>query len=230
MKVIGLIGGMSWESSLEYYRLINEGVKQRLGGLHSARVLMMSVDFHEIEVLQACGDWDGSARILCQAARDLEKGGAQMVLICTNTMHKVASQVQSAVTIPLIHIGDAVGQNINSRGVKKVGLLGTKFTMEQAFLKGYLQDKYHLDIIIPDEDSRQVVHDIIYKELCLGDIKPESRNAYVKIIEEMGRQGARGIILGCTEIPLLVRPEDVSLPLFDTTAMHCEKAVEFSLK
>jgi len=229
MKVIGMIGGMSWESSLEYYRIVNEEVKKRLGGLHSAKVLMLSVDFYEIEELQSSGNWQESARILIKAARDLEKGGAEFVLICTNTMHKVAPEVQASIKIPLIHIADAVGEEINKQNLYKVGLLGTKFTMEQDFLKGHLVDKFNLDVIIPGADSRQIVHEVIYNELCLGSIRKESKQSYCEIIEEMAKSGAQGVILGCTEISLLVQSADVSLPLFDTTAIHCRKAVDFSL-
>ena len=223
------MGGMSWESSLEYYRIINEEVRERLGGLHSAKILMASVDFHEIEELQSTGNWQESARILVKVAQDLEKGGAEFVLICTNTMHKVAPEVQVSIKIPLIHIADAVAEEIAGQGLRKVGLLGTKFTMEQDFLKGYLNKKYNLDVIIPEADLRQIVHDVIYKELCLGKINPDSKRFYSEIIETMGEKGAQGVILGCTEIPLLIQTADVSLPLFDTTAIHCRKAVDFSL-
>lgn len=229
MKVIGLIGGMSWESSLEYYRIVNQEVKKCLGGLHSAKILMLSVDFHEIEELQSSGNWKESARILIKAAQDLEKGGAEFVLICTNTMHKVAPEVQAAIKIPLLHIADAVGEEINRQKLHKVGLLGTKFTMEQDFLKGHLFEKFNLDVMIPEAKSRQIVHDIIYNELCLGSIRAESKQMYCEIIETMAKNGAQGVILGCTEIPLLVQSADVSIPLFDTTAIHCKKAVGFSL-
>lgn len=229
MKIIGLIGGMSWKSSAEYYRIMNEEVKKQLGGWHSAKVLMYSVDFHEIEAQQSIGNWQESARLLSDAAIRLEKGGAELLLIGTNTMHKVAPEVQASVKIPLIHIADAVAEEINRQGLKTVGLLGTRFTMEQDFMKGYLTQKYGFNVIIPQPDSRQTVHDIIYNELCLGKIRPESKQSYLKIIAEMHQSGAQGVILGCTEIPLLVQAEDISLPLFDTTRLHAVKAVELSI-
>jgi len=228
MKMIGLIGGMSWESTALYYRIINEQVKQQLGGLHSARSLMYSVDFHEIEKLQAAGEWQKAGEILAEAALSLEKGGADFIVLCTNTMHKVAQQITNAVSIPLLHIADATAQRIRQAGVKKVGLLATAFTMEQEFYKGRLNQS-QIDVLVPDAAGRKVVHDIIYQELCLGVIRDESRAQYRKIIAELVEQGAEAIILGCTEITLLVKAEDASVPLFDTTLIHAEDAVKLAL-
>ncbi|MET3076334.1 aspartate/glutamate racemase family protein [Pantoea leporis] len=228
MKMIGLIGGMSWESTALYYRIINEQVKQQLGGLHSARSLMYSVDFHEIEKLQAAGEWQKAGEILAEAALSLEKGGADFIVLCTNTMHKVAQQITDAVSIPLLHIADATAQRIRQAGVKKVGLLATAFTMEQEFYKGRLHQS-EIDVLVPDAAGRKVVHDIIYQELCLGVIRDESRAQYRKIIAELVEQGAEAIILGCTEITLLVKAEDASVPLFDTTLIHAEDAVKLAL-
>ncbi|KAJ9430731.1 aspartate racemase [Candidatus Pantoea symbiotica] len=228
MKMIGLIGGMSWESTALYYRIINEQVKQQLGGLHSARSLMYSVDFHEIEKLQAAGEWQKAGEILADAAISLEKGGADFIVLCTNTMHKVAQQITDAVSIPLLHIADATAQRIRQAGVKKVGLLATAFTMEQEFYKGRLNQS-EIEVLVPDAAGRKVVHDIIYQELCLGVIRDESRAQYRKIIAELVEQGAEAIILGCTEITLLVKTEDASVPLFDTTLIHAEDAVKLAL-
>lgn len=228
MKMIGLIGGMSWESTALYYRIINEQVKQQLGGLHSARSLMYSVDFHEIEKLQAAGEWQKAGEILAEAAISLEKGGADFIVLCTNTMHKVAQQITDAVSIPLLHIADATAQRIRKAGVKKVGLLATAFTMEQEFYKGRLNQS-EIEVLVPDAAGRKVVHDIIYQELCLGVIRDESRAQYRKIIAELVEQGAEAIILGCTEITLLVKAEDASVPLFDTTLIHAEDAVKLAL-
>ncbi|MRT42781.1 amino acid racemase [Enterobacteriaceae bacterium RIT702] len=228
MKMIGLIGGMSWESTALYYRIINEQVKQQLGGLHSARSLMYSVDFHEIEKLQAAGEWQKAGEILADAAISLEKGGADFIVLCTNTMHKVAQQITDAVSIPLLHIADATAQRIRQAGVKKVGLLATAFTMEQEFYKGRLNQS-EIEVLVPDAAGRKVVHDIIYQELCLGVIRDESRAQYRKIIAELVEQGAEAIILGCTEITLLVKTEDSSVPLFDTTLIHAQDAVKLAL-
>jgi aspartate racemase len=228
MKMIGLIGGMSWESTALYYRIINEQVKQQLGGLHSARSLMYSVDFHEIEKLQAAGEWQQAGEILADAAISLEKGGADFIVLCTNTMHKVALQITDVVSIPLLHIADATAQRIRQAGVKKVGLLATAFTMEQEFYKGRLNQS-EIEVLVPDAAGRKVVHDIIYQELCLGVIRDESRAQYRKIIAELVEQGAEAIILGCTEITLLVKTEDASVPLFDTTLIHAEDAVKLAL-
>jgi aspartate racemase len=228
MKMIGLIGGMSWESTALYYRIINEQVKQQLGGLHSARSLMYSVDFHEIETLQAAGEWQKAGEILAQAAISLENGGADFIVLCTNTMHKVAQQITDAVNIPLLHIADATAQRIRQAGVKKVGLLATAFTMEQEFYKGRLNQS-EIEVLVPDAAGRKVVHDIIYQELCLGVIRDESRARYREIIAELVEQGAEAIILGCTEITLLVNADDASVPLFDTTLIHAEDAVKLAL-
>lgn len=229
MKIIGLIGGMSWESSLEYYRIINQAVRERLGGQHSAKILMFSVDFHEIEEYQRSDRWDKATEVLVDAALRLERGGAALLLICTNTMHKVAPDLAKSVNVPLVHIADATAEKIIEQGIKVVGLLGTRYTMEQDFLRGRLAEKYGLDVIIPCPESRETVHNVIYDELCLGEIRDSSRRRFVKIVEELRSQGAQGAILGCTEIPLLLRPEDVSTPLFDTTAIHAHKAVELAL-
>ena len=229
MKTIGLLGGMSWESTLEYYRAINQGVKQALGGLHSGQIVMYSVDFDPIEKLQHQGDWQGTADILCQAAKSIQSAGADFLLICTNTMHKVAPQIEQAIQIPLLHIADATGETLAAAGIGKVGLLGTGFTMEQDFYKGRLQEKFGLDVLIPDPDDRRMVHDVIYQELCLGNIKEQSKQAYLGIIDKLASQGADGIILGCTEIGLLVKQADTEVKLFDTTAIHAQKAVQYAI-
>lgn len=230
MKIIGLIGGMSWESSLEYYRIINEQVKSKLGGLHSAKSLMYSVDFEEIEKLQHQGKWQELTEIMINAAKKLENGGADFIVICTNTMHKMAEDIQKAVKIPLLHIADATAEKIKDRGIIKVGLLGTKFTMVEDFYKGRLIDKYGLQVLIPNEEERQIVHDVIYKELCLGIVKQKSKEKYIEIIKNLVSSGAKAIILGCTEIPLLIKQTDVEIPLFDTTRIHAEAAVDWSIK
>jgi len=229
MKQIGLIGGMSWESSLEYYRIVNQELKRRLGGWHSARVLMASLDFDPLEQLQRAGDWDSAAEILIEAAQQLEKGGADFLLICSNTMHKIAPQLQAAVQLPLVHIAEATARAVKEKGLRKVGLLGTRFTMEEDFLKGDLSDRYGLEVLIPDEPSRRRVHEVIYQELCLGHLNPVSKRDYLDIIRKLGHQGAQGVILGCTEIPLLVQQQDVALPLFDTTTLHATAAVDLAL-
>ena len=225
MKTIGLIGGMSWESSLEYYRIINEETKRRLGGLHSAKSLMYSVDFAEIEELQHKGDWETATHMMIDAAKHLENGGADFVLICTNTMHKMAKDVEKAIAIPLLHIADPTAEAIKAQGLTKVALLCTKYTMEQDFYKGRLIEKFGLDVITPNDTDHQTVHDIIYNELCLGEIKTQSKRQFVEIIKRLERDGAQGIILGCTEIGLLIKQADVSLPVFDTTQLHAEAAV-----
>jgi aspartate racemase len=230
MKTIGLIGGMSWESSLEYYRIINQQVKKRLGGLHSAKSLMFSVDFDEIEKLQHQGNWSEATEIMIDAAKRVEKGGADFVVICTNTMHRMADDVQSSIKIPLLHIADATAEKIKDRGLRKVGLLGTKFTMEQDFYKGRLVINHGLDILVPDERERLIIHEIIYTELCLGKIDQGSKSKFVAIINRLITNGIEAVILGCTEIPLLVHQEDVTVPLFDTTRIHAESAVEYALK
>ncbi|KPJ51978.1 MAG: aspartate racemase [Planctomycetes bacterium DG_58] len=229
MKIIGLLGGMSWESTAEYYRLVNEGVKERLGGLHSARILMYSVDFEPIEKLQHAGEWAEAARILIDAARRIEAGGADFLVICTNTMHKLADEISHATGIPILHIADATADRIKSAGMSRVGLLGTKFTMEEEFYKGRLAERHGLDVLIPNDEDRQRVHDVIYDELCVGKIREESKRGFARIIDDLVGRGAEGIILGCTEIGLLVKSGDVDVPLFDTTAIHAAKAVEWAL-
>ena len=230
MKTIGLIGGMSWESTQSYYQLLNQGIKNKLGGLHSAKIVLVSLDFAEIAVLQQQQDWPQMAEILIKAAKQVEAAGADYLLICTNTMHKLAEQVQAAVTIPLLHIADAVGENLIQHNFKKVALLGTQFTMEQDFYKQRLADKFAIDVLIPDVQGRETVHRIIYDELCKGIIKPESKAEYLTIIDKLTQQGAEAVILGCTEIGLLVQQSDTSIPLLDSTAVHCAMALENSLK
>ncbi|AWB24654.1 aspartate/glutamate racemase family protein [Methylobacterium currus] len=220
---------MSWESSAEYYRIINETVRARLGGLRSARCLLWSFDFGEIEALQHAGRWDEAADELIDAARRLERGGADCVLICTNTMHRMADQVQAAIGLPLLHIADPTAERIRAAGLSRIGLLGTAFTMEQEFYKGRLASRHGLGVLVPDADDRAVVHRVIYEELVQGRALPASRAAYRAIIARLVERGAQGIILGCTEIMLLVRPEDSPVPLFDTTALHAEAAVDWAL-
>lgn len=229
MKTIGLIGGMSWESSLEYYRLINQGVKEKLGGFHSAKSVMVSVDFAEIEVLQSEGRWQEATAMMIAAARQVQNGGADFLLICTNTMHKMAPEVQAAVSIPLLHIADAAAEAVKAQRLQKVGLLGTRFTMEQDFYRGRLADQHGLAVLIPPEADRAIVHHVIYQELCLGRLKDDSREEYKRIIRQLVAAGAEGIVLGCTEIPLLVKPKDSPVPLFDTTLIHAQTAVEWAL-
>jgi aspartate racemase len=229
MKTIGLIGGMSWESTLPYYRLLNEAVKQQLGGLHSAKCILYSVDFHDIERLQQSGDWDGAGAILAAAARSLELAGADFIVLCTNTMHKVAAHIAAAVTIPLLHIADATALAINAAGCRRVGLLGTKFTMEQPFYRERLSAQHGIDVLLPNEAERDSLHQIIYQELCQGVINPESKQAVRKIMAGLAWQGVDGIILGCTEIGLLVSKADAAVPLFDTTAIHARAAVALAL-
>jgi|TARA_B110000495_G_scaffold190982_1_gene193670 aspartate racemase len=224
-KTIGLLGGMSWESTATYYRELNEGIKEKLGGLHSAKICMVSVNFEEIEKLQHIEDWNGTAVILSEAAMAIEKGGADFLLICTNTMHKVAPQIEASISIPILHIADATAQRLREAGIKKVGLLGTRFTMEQDFYKGRLTEKYGIDVIVPDELEREIVHSIIYNELCLGTIDENSRERYLKIIDQLTASGAEAVILGCTEIALLVQQKHTATPLYDTTAIHAEQAV-----
>lgn len=228
-KTIGLLGGMSWESTATYYRELNEGIKAKLGGLHSAKICLVSVDFAEIEKLQHVEDWDGTAAILSQAASAIEKGGADFLLICTNTMHKVAPQIEENISIPILHIADATAERMLENGIKKVGLLGTRFTMEQDFYKARLVKKYGIDVIIPEESEREDIHTIIYNELCLGTIKENSRKRYLKIIEKLAASGAEAVILGCTEIALLVQQDHTATPLYDTTTIHAEQAVRQAL-
>ncbi len=227
MKTIGLLGGMSWESTELYYRLINEGVKGKLGGLHSAKIALFSVDFQEIEQLQHNGDWKGAARILAEAAKRIEAAGANFLLICTNTMHKVADEVQAAINIPLLHLADATATRISDAGISTVGLLGTNFTMEQDFYKGRLAQR-GITVITPDKTDRATVHKIIYEELCLGSIQQSSREKYLAIIDKLANNGAEAVIEGCTEITLLVQQQHTGVPLFDTTAIHAEEAVKLA--
>jgi aspartate racemase len=228
--VIGLIGGMSWESSAEYYRVINQAVRDRLGEPHSARILMWSVDFEPIERLQHQGDWTALGEEMADGARRLEDGGADFLVLCTNTMHRLAGDITRAVSIPLLHIADPTGKAIVADGVKRVGLLGTRFTMEQAFYRDHLVERFGLEVLVPDEADRTVVHDIIYKELISGIISETSRQAYRAVIGRLVDLGAQAIILGCTEIMLLVKPEDSLVPLFDTTTLHALAAVDRSLE
>jgi aspartate racemase len=230
MKTIGMIGGMSWESSAEYYRIINEAVHAKLGGVHSAKSVMYSVDFGEVEELQSQNRWDEATQLMIDAARHVEAGGADFLIICTNTMHKMAEQVQASVKIPLLHIADATAERVASHGIKKIGLLGTRFTMEEDFYKGRLEKKFGLNVVIPNASEREIVHRVIYDELVIGVIKPSSRDQYRQIFDGLVREGVEGIILGCTEIGLLVKAEDSHVPLFDTTRIHAEAAVEFALK
>jgi aspartate racemase len=229
MKTIGLIGGMSWESTVPYYRLVNEGIKARLGGLHSAQVVLYSVDFHEIERLQREGDWHAAGELLADAARRVQAAGADLLVLCTNTMHKVAPQMEAAVSIPLLHIADATGAAITAAGHRTVGLLGTRFTMEQDFYRERLREVHGLQVIVPDADDRSLVHDVIYDELCRGVVRDSSREAYRRIMDALVASGADAIILGCTEIGLLVGAQDASVPLFDTTALHANAAVDAAL-
>ncbi len=230
MKTIGLIGGMSWESSIEYYRIINETVKAKLGGLHSAKSIMVSVDFADIEILQHQGQWAEAAQMLINAAKNLENSGADFIVLCTNTMHKVADDIQANVKIPLLHIADATAQLVKDSGIQKIGLLGTRFTMEEEFYKGRLSQKYGLNVCIPNAQEREIVHRVIYDELVVGKIQQHSKEKYINIIEQMVNQGAEGVILGCTEIGLLIHKQDSQVPLFDTTRIHAEAAVEYALK
>lgn len=229
LKTIGLIGGMSWESSAEYYRIINQDMQRRLGGVHSARSLMWSVDFDGIKQLQHAGEWDKLAGHMKEAAIRLERGGADFIVLCTNTMHRLADAIVSSVEIPLLHIADPTAMRIKADGFTRLGLLGTAFTMEQDFYKGRLQQRHGLDVIVPNADDRQMVHDVIYKELVLGQINPESRQAYRDVIARLVERGAQAVILGCTEIMLLVSEEDSAVPLFDTTTIHAFAAVDHAL-
>lgn len=229
MQTIGLIGGMSWESTTSYYQLINQSIKKKLGGLHSAKIILNSVDFAEIEYLQTEGKWDEAAAILIQAAQSVEKAGADFLLICTNTMHKVADQIEKSISIPLLHIADATGKTLIDKNIKTVGLLGTRFTMEQDFYKQRLQEKFGLEVLIPDEADRNEVHRIIYDELCLGIIKNTSKRHYLNIVSSLQEKGAEAIILGCTEISLLIQQGDTSITLYDTTAIHAENSVVTAL-
>ncbi len=230
MKTIGLLGGMSWESTVEYYRAVNEGVKEKLGGLHSAKIAMQSVDFGPIEALMQKGDWGAVTKELSVAAKNIEAAGADFLLICTNTMHKVFPQIEAALNIPLLHIADATAEVLMEQGIKAVGLLGTAFTMEHDFYKGRLMEKYGLNVFVPNEKDRRIVHQIIFEELCLGKIESSSKSQYLRIIEQLADQGADAIILGCTEIGLLVNQADTRVKLLDTTAIHAAKAVEYAIE
>jgi aspartate racemase len=229
MKTIGLIGGMSWESTVTYYRKINERVKEKLGGLHSAKICLYSVDFDEIEKLQHSGNWAETAKILTDASKRVEAGGADFLVICTNTMHKVAPEIESAINIPILHIVDATAEQIKAKGYEKVGLLGTQFTMEQDFYKGRLIKPHGIEVIVPNHPDRELVHNVIFNELCLGKIDKKSRVDYIRIIENLAEREAQAVILGCTEISLLVQQEHTSVPLFDTTEIHALRAVEKAL-
>ncbi len=230
MKTIGLIGGMSWESSSEYYQIINQVVHAKLGGFHSAKCLMYSVDFAEIETLQVEGRWAEAAQMLADAARNLEKGGADFIVLCTNTMHKSADEIQAAVTIPFLHIADATAEKILAKRIRKVALLGTRYTMQEDFYKGRLSEKFGLSVMVPNPQEQEVLHRIIFEELVVGKIEPQSKKDYLEIIERLINRGVDGIILGCTEIGLLVQQSDVQVPIFDTARIHAEAAVEFALK
>lgn len=229
MKTIGLLGGMSWESSIEYYRIINEVVRDKLGGLHSAKSVMYSVNFAEIEALQHEGKWEEATQLMIDAAQHVENGGADFLVICTNTMHRMADEVQEGIGIPLLHIADAAAVKIKAGGLRKIGLLGTRFTMEEGFYKGRLIDRHGLDVLVPSDEGREIVHKVIYDELVMGKIEPKSKAQYIQIIEELVFEGAQGIILGCTEIGLLVGAKDVTVPVFDTTLIHATAAVEVAL-
>ncbi len=229
MKTIGLLGGMSWESTLDYYRQINEGIKTRLGGLHSARLVLYSVDFAPIEDSMRRGDWDGAGAHLAEAARRVEAGGADFLLICTNTLHRVADAVAAAVSIPLLHIADAAAEALVEDGKKKAGLLGTAFTMEQDFYKGRLAERHGLEVIVPGAADRQRVHEIIFQELCLGQVRPDSKEVFLRIVADLAAEGAEAVILGCTEIGMLIGPADTPVALYDTTRLHAAKAVDWAL-
>lgn len=229
MKTIGILGGMSWESTLEYYRIINETTKENLGKLHSAKIAMVSVDFEPIEVLQHQGDWEGTAKILIENAKSIEKAGADFLIICTNTMHKIAPEIEKNINIPILHIADATGEALVKDSIRKVGLLGTAFTMEQAFYKHRLTDNFDLEVVVPNKEDIQIIHKIIYEELCLGKIENSSKQEYKKIIKKLVNEGCEAIILGCTEIGLLIKSEDASVPLYDTAYIHAKAAVKEAL-
>ena len=229
MKTIGLIGGMSWESTVTYYQILNNVIKERLGGLHSAKCILYSVDFYEIEECQSSGDWEKSACILSEAAQSLEKAGADFIVICTNTMHKVADKIQENLNIPILNIADVTAKELNEKNIKKVALIGTKYTMGQDFYKSKLIVN-EIEVLIPEADDIKLVNKIIYDELCLGIISEESRKIYLSIINKLVKQGAQGAVLGCTEIGLLIKQEDVAVPLFDTTIIHAERAALYSIE
>jgi len=229
MRTLGLIGGMTWHSTVDYYRLINEGVHKRLGGSHSAEIVMLSVDFNPVEDMQAKGDWPAMGRLMAGAARTLESAGAEGLVICANTMHRLADDITAAVKIPLLHIADAAAGAVKRAGIGTIGLLGTRYTMEMDFYRGRLAAKHGLKVLIPDEPGRTTVHDIIYQELGHGLVRQEARQAYIKVIDDLVKRGAEGVILGCTEIPLLIKEKDSPVPAFDTTALHAAAAVDFAL-
>ena len=229
MKTIGLLGGMSWESTADYYKAINLGIKNSLGQLHSAKVILNSVDFAPIEKLQHQGDWQTLAEQLSEAALSVEAAGADFLLICTNTMHKVAPEIESTINIPLLHIADATAEALKVENIQKVGLLGTAFTMEEEFYKGRLIEKFAIDVITPSKNDRKIVHDAIYQELCLGQIKESSKQQYLRIIQDLYEQGAEAIILGCTEIGMLIKQQDTKVKIFDTTEIHAAKAVQYAI-
>lgn len=229
MKTIGLLGGMSWESTLGYYRSINQGIKNALGGLHSAEIVLYSVDFDPVEKMLSLGDWDGLAESLSLAAESVEAAGADFLLLCTNTMHMIADQIQDSLGIPLLHIADATAESLVDQGIERVGLLGTAFTMEQDFYRQRLQDMYDIEALIPDMEERRFVHEVIFQELCLGTVNTASKRQYLQIIQRLAEKGAQGVILGCTEIGMLVKQQDTRVRLFDTTAIHAEKAVDYAL-
>lgn len=229
MKTIGLLGGMSWESTADYYAIINQEVKRKLGKLHSGKIVIYSVDFEPIEQLQHQNRWEEAADILSNAAKNIQKGGADFLLICTNTMHKLYSQIQNSIDIPILHIADATAEELVKNGIKKVGLFGTAFTMEQDFYKDRLIQKYGLEVLIPKKHDREIIHKVIYNELCLGIVKENSKKEYLRIIDGLSKEGAEGVILGCTEIAMLVKQSDTKVKLFDTTAIHAKKAVEYAL-
>lgn len=230
MKTLGLIGGMSWESTVPYYRLINERIQQRLGGLHSAKLILHSVDFHDIEQLQSQGEWAQAAQQLSDIAIGLRQAGAEAIVICTNTMHKVADEVESASQLPVLHIADATADSLKQRGMTCVGLLGTRYTMEQDFYRGRLQEHHGIDVIIPQPDQRDEINRVIYHELCRGELRDSSREAFRIIIDRLAQQGAEGVILGCTEIPLLIQQSDTKIPLFDTSYLHAIAVADYALK
>lgn len=229
MRVIGILGGMSWESTQGYYRALNEGVKAALGGFHSAKIVMVSVDFAEIEAMQQQGDWQAAGDLLARAAQSVERAGAECLLIATNTMHKVAPAVEQAIAIPLLHIADATAEQLKADGITRVGLLGTRFTMEQDFYIGRLEEQFGIEVVVPDRAERDIVHRVIFEELCQGRIEEGSRQRYLAIIDSLYAQGAQAVILGCTEIAMLVSQQDTAVPLYDTTALHAQKAVAWAL-
>jgi aspartate racemase len=229
VKTIGILGGMSWESTAVYYQLLNEGVRQRLGGLHSAKCLLLSVDFAEIEAMQKFGEWDKAGDTLATAAQQLERGGADVIVLATNTMHKVADAIKKTVSVPFLHIGDTTADAILAKGVRRVALLGTRYTMEQPFLRDHLVAR-GLDVVVPDHEDILEINRVIYEELCLGIVKQESKEKYIDVISRLQSKGVEGVILGCTEIMLLLKPEDISIASFDSTSIHVDAAIEFALQ